>query len=161
MILFLLLHILELLNEITITPPCESTCEEAPTAGDSHTLTCTVKSELPTNLNWVRIISETEQVVVENTPNITISKQTKSGLIPFLTSKSITFNPLLTSHAGKYACVSVLNNMGQRAIGTSQLECAVKVKSKYCYRTYIIHHHAYKIGIILYYAFLNSSSTFC
>ena len=149
MILFLFLHILEILNEITITPPCESTCEEAPTAGDSHTLTCTVKTEFPTNLNWVKIISEKEQVVVESTPNITISKQTKSGLIPFLTSKSITFNPLLTSHAEKYACVSVLNNMRPKAIGTKQLECVVKVKSKYCCRTYIIHHYAYKIDIIL------------
>ena len=149
MILFLFLHILELLNEITITPPCESTCEEAPTAGDSHTLTCTVKSELPTNLNWVRIISEREHVVVENTTNITISKQTTSGLIPFLTNKSITFNPLLTSPAEKYACVSVLNNMGPKVVGTRQLECVVKVKSKYCYRTYIIHHYAYKIDIII------------
>ena len=119
-----------------ITPPCESTCEEAPTAGDSHTLMCTAKSEfLPTSLSWVRIISETEQVVVENTTNITISEQTKSGLIPFLTSKSITFDPLLTSHAEKYACVSVLNNMGPKAVRTRDLECVVKVKSKYCYRT--------------------------
>ena len=135
MILFLFLHILELLNEITITPPCESTCEQAPTAGDSHTLTCTVKSKQPTNLNWVRIISERKQVIVVNTPDITISKQTKSGLIPFLTNKSITFNPLLTSHAEKYACFSVLNNMGPKAVGTRDLECVVKVKSKYCYRT--------------------------
>ena len=135
MILFLFLHILELLNEITITPPCESTCEQAPTAGDSHTLTCTVKTELPTNLNWLRIISYKEHVVVVNTPNIRISKQTKSGLIPLSTNKSITFNPLLTSHAEKYACVSVLNNMGPKVVGTRFLECVVKVKSKYCYRT--------------------------
>ena len=148
MILFLFIHILEHLNEIMITPPCESTCEEAPTVGDSHTLTCTVKSEFPTTLNWVRIISKKDQVVNESTPNITISKQTTSGLIPLSTNKSITFNPLLTSHAEKYACVSVLDNRKQSAkeIGTSRLECVIKVKSKYCYRTY---HYAYKIDIIL------------
>ena len=151
MILFLFLHILELLNKITITPPCESTCEEAPMAGDSHTLTCIAKSEIPTTLNWVRIISVKDPVVVENTTNITVSDQIQSGSIPYSTNKSITFNPLLTSHAEKYACVSVLNKQKQSAkvIGTRQLECVVKVKSKYCYRTYITHHYAYKIYIIL------------
>ena len=150
---YLFLHILELLNKIEITPPCESTCEEALMAGDNHTLTCTAISELPTNLKWVRIINENEkeQIEVENTTNITVSAQIVSGKINKTTTKTITFDLLLTSHAGKYACVSVLQNMGPNVVGTSQLECVVKVKSKYCYRTYIIHYYAYKIYIILYY----------
>ena len=124
-------------------------------AGDSHILTCTVKSESPANLKWVRIING-EQVEVVNTSNITVLAQIVSDRI---TEISITFKPLHTSHAGKYKCVSVLNNMGPKALSTKELECAVKVKSKYC-SAYITHHYAYKIDIILYYAFLNSSSTF-
>ena len=125
MILFFFLHILDIEHEIKITPPCEETSK----AGDNHTLTCTVNSELPANLTWVRIVNG-EQVKVVNTPNITVSAQTVSDRI---TKRSITFNPLLTSHAGQYVCVSVLNSMGPKALGTKELECAVNVKSKYCY----------------------------
>ena len=101
MILFLFLHILELEHEIKITPHCEETS----TAGDSHNLTCTVTSESPANLKWVRIINE-EQVEVVNTSTITVSAQI---VFDRITKRSFTFKPLLTSHAGKYKCVSVLN----------------------------------------------------
>ena len=102
-------------------------------AGDDHILTCTVNSELPANLKWIRIINKT-QVEVDNTTTITVSAQIISDRI---TNKSITFKPLLTSHAGVYKCISVLNNMGQKALSTKELEHPVKIKSKYSY------HYAY------------------
>ena len=113
-------------------------------AGDIPTLTCTVNSEFPANLKWVRIINEV-QVELENTPNITVSKQIVSNKI---TKRNITFKPLLTSHAGKYKCVSVLNNYGPKLLSTKELEYAVIVQSKYCY-DYITHHFAYNIDIII------------
>ena len=110
-------------------------CEDASTAGDSHTLTCTVNSELPINLKWVRIINE-EQVEAVNTSTITVRAQTVFD--NKFTQKSITFQPLLTSHAGKYKCVSVLNIIDPKALSTTkELDCAVKVKSKYCFTFHI------------------------
>ena len=98
-------------------------------AGNNHTLTCTVNSDLAAKLTWVRIINE-EEVEVVNTPTITVQAQTVFN--NSFTKRSITFKPLHTSHAGKYKCVSVLINISS----TNELDCAVKVKSKYCY--YII-----------------------
>ena len=133
MILFFFIHILEAKNEIKITPsyvPCGD--NHKLTAGDNHTLTCTVNSDLPANLKWIKIINEI-QVELENTPNITVSKQSVSDDI---TNRSITFNPLLISHAGKYKCVSVLNNYGPKLLSTEELAYTVKVKCKYCYGLY-------------------------
>ena len=130
MILFLFLHILELVHEVKITPPCLP-CEDNShtlTAGDNYTLMCTVKSDLPGTLKWVRI-KNGGQVEVENTPTIKVSAQTAFGMI---TEISITFKYLLTSHAGRYVCVSILNNISQKSLSTRQLECAVKIKSKNC-----------------------------
>ena len=138
---------LELINEINITSPCVP-YEETSIAGDNHTLTCTVNSDLPANLKWVRII-DGEQFEVENTSTITISKQIVSDNI---TKKRITFKPLLTSHGGRYVCVSVLTNMAPKLISTKELEYEVKVKSKYLMAC-INHHLCTKLTniIILFY----------
>ena len=98
-------------------------------AGDNHTLTCTANSELPANLKWIRIVNEV-QVEVVSTKTITVQAQTAFDQF---TKRSITFKPLLTSHAGKYKCISVLNNMGPKSLSTKELDCSIKVKSKYCY----------------------------
>ena len=123
-------------------------------AGDNHTLTCTVKSEFPANLKWIRIINEM-LVELENTPNITVSKISVSDEI---TKSIITFNPLLTLHAGKYKCVSELTNMGPKLLSTKELEHEIYVKRKY-FITYIYHHSAYKLEILCY-TFLCSSSAY-
>ena len=99
-------------------------------AGDIHTLTCTVQSELPANLKWVRILNGTKIEVV-NTSTITVSAE--SVVDNSTTIKNITFNCLHTSHAGKYECISVLNNTDSKVLSTKELECVVKVKSKHCY----------------------------
>ena len=133
MILFFFHHILEYKHDIMITPPFV-TCEDNHTLmfGVNHTLTCTVTSDLPAELKWIGVINEI-QFELENTPNITVSKQIESDLFK---KRSITFDPLLTSHAGKYKCVSVLTNMGPRILSTKELEHEVYVKSKYCYSLY-------------------------
>ena len=101
-------------------------------AGDNHILTCIVNSEFPANLKWIRNINEMPDEL-ENTPNITVSKQSVSDEI---TKRSITFNPLLTLHAGKYKCVSVLTNMGPKLLSTQEEEHEIYVKSKYFYSLY-------------------------
>ena len=131
-IIFFFFHILELEHEIKITPPCEETY----TAGDNHTLTCTVTSQSPANLKWVRIING-EQVEVVNTSTITVSAQIVSDRIA---KRSITFKPLLTSHAGKYKCVSVLTISH---FFTEEALYLVKVASKYIVMTNITHHYVY------------------
>ena len=112
-----------------ITPPCEKTFM----AGDCHTLTCTVNSELPANLKWIRIVNG-QQFEVVNTSTITVSMQ---NVLDAITKGSITFKPLNASHAGMYKCVSVLSNRGPKLLSIKELECAVKVKSKYCYNLHL------------------------
>ena len=109
-------------NKVTITPPCKDTFM----AGESHILTCTVKSSVATNLTWVRIINGKEVEVV-NTQNIIVQAQTAFNNNS--AEKSITFKPLATSHAGKYKCVSVLNITDPKILSTKELECAVSIKN--------------------------------
>ena len=132
------------MHEINITPrvPYEEVSMAGDNhtymAGDNHTLTCTVNSELPANLKWVRIING-EQFEVVNTSTITVSAHNVSDEI---TQKWITFKPLLTSHGGKYACVSVLYNISRRVQSTKELEYVVNIKSR-CFMaciTYTIMH---------------------
>ena len=96
-------------------------------AGESHILTCTVKSTFAPNLTWVRIINGKEVEVV-NTQNITIQAQTafNNNSAP----KSISFKSLHTSHAGKYKCVSVFNFDIDvpSLLRTKKLDCAVNIK---------------------------------
>ena len=135
------------MHEINIIQPCAIAIAIAPiagdnhtfTAGDNHTLTCTVNSELPANLKWVRILNG-HQFEVENTSTITVSAQIVSDRI---TKKTITFKSLLTSHGGRYVCVSRLNIWVRIALSTKELERTVKVKSKY-FVAYITHHSCTK-----------------
>ena len=115
------LWVKDLENKVTITPPCKDTFM----AGESHILTCTVKSTFATNLTWVRIINGKEVEVV-NTQNITIQAQTAFNNNS--TQKSITFKSLHTSHAGKYKCVSVLNIDVPSLLRTKKLDCTVSIK---------------------------------
>ena len=126
MILFFFHHILDFDHEIEITSQVD-TCDNY-TLDGNHTLTCTVMSDLPAKLTWIKIINE-NPIELENTPNITVSTEKKVS--EKIKTRSITFHPLLTLHAGKYKCVSILHNMGPKLLSTKELEHKFYVKRKY------------------------------
>ena len=92
--IFFFLHILEVEHTVDITAS-----EDTPTAGEKLTLTCSVRSKVPAMVKWV---TENGDPVL-NTSDVIVSPQRMDFLIPTV---NISFEPLNTSHAGIYMCIS-------------------------------------------------------
>ena len=76
------------------------------TAGNQHTLTCTA-----TVNTYLSVTPTIEWSLPESVGNsfITVGGQSTSGAI---TTKTLTFNPLHTSHGGVYQCTATVNISG-------------------------------------------------
>ena len=105
----------ELEHNVTITP----SSSDPVSAGSSLTLTCTAVCDRVPRLTWV---GPNGAVVTGN--GITVSPQTNDGRISTLT---LTFNSIRTSHAGYYRCMSELTE----PLSTVQADYLVRVQSKY------------------------------
>ena len=109
----------------------------SPTAGLSHTLTCdaTTKEHLIVApiLNWV---------ATEDIPDVTESVQS-IGLST--SSRSLTFNPLRTSHGGPYTCQASINILLADIIDRNDSTTKdVIVQSMFV----LLHHYIYGLNII-------------
>ena len=71
-------------------------------AGDTVTLTCTVDVSIQPIVQWIH----PNGTIVTNISGITVSLPERAGNITTLT---LTFNPLSTSHGGPYTCQSEVN----------------------------------------------------
>lgn len=76
------------------------------TAGNQHTLTCA--ATVSTYLSVTPTIEWSLPEGVKNS-SITVGGQSTSGAI---TAKTLTFNPLRTSHGGVYQCTATINISG-------------------------------------------------
>ena len=91
-----------------------------PTAGEEYTLTCSVNVSAGTpSIQWQ--YSNGSNVTTGG--DITVGSQETSGTVTTLT---LTFNPLLTSHGGEYICRSVVQETVER---TAMVD--VTVQSEY------------------------------
>ncbi len=76
---------------VTITAP------PTPTGGDSYTLDCSARTE-----DYVISVPSVEWVNIDiNDRNISQSRQTNGTVSA---SRSLSFNPIRTSHGGRYTC---------------------------------------------------------
>ena len=105
-------HYTELVHRMTLT----SSSKDPVPAGSSLTLNCTVVSDRMPLLTWVG---------PNGTENgTTVSLQTDNGRISTIT---LTFSPIQTSHAGYYNCTSELTEEPSSTIREAYL---VRVQSK-------------------------------
>ena len=107
----------ELEHSVNITA---SSTSPAALAGGTLTLNCTAVSSRTPNVTWT---GPNGPAVDEN--GITLSEQTNDGL---MASVLLTIDPLQTSHAGYYTCVSNIED----GVSEKQAQYLVIVKSKSC-----------------------------
>jgi len=105
----------ELEHTVNITA---SSTSPAVLAGGTLTLNCTAVSSRTPNVTWT---GPNGPAVEEN--GITLSEQTKNGL---MASVLLTIDPLRTSNAGYYTCVSNIED----SMSVKQAQYLVMVESK-------------------------------
>ena len=76
-------------------------------AGQSYNLTCTVTSDLPTEVKWKKSTSLRHELVREENEDVVLGDPVVVGMTTRLT---VTFKYLRTSQGGNYSCVSNASN---------------------------------------------------
>ena len=90
---------------------------DSPIAGERFVITCTIISDRPAQLTWK---GRNGLPIRENNPSV--YSQVTSGM---LTSVKLIFQPLYTSHAGIYTCISLVgSNINSKTY-------SVRVQSKF------------------------------